>query len=290
MVVQDGKVYGCGGNSSGNQGSGNTTNVTSFTERYPFATAGLMSVSLMSYGSPGLALNDVPIMPMADPVEPVEPVNALITNDVDFLAGGSNWILMPLEVSEGVYNLALYYNGSDEPMLWSDQVIITFSHGTCTFTNSGDDYTFTYTDIYYKADDGDCVITDADGAIVMDDVVLAGWAMPTEDCLISFVGESANIVITGDAESVGAVAVESHAGEYEGVIVIDSVTAPAVIDGQDATVHFDKIVATKEFKVKNVIPDETTQSVVSIIPIVIVLGLVMGVVAYMMRRQDKDLN
>lgn len=159
-------------------------------------------------------------------------------------------MITPIEVDTDTYNLALYYIGLTEPMLWDEQVTITFSNGTCTFTNSGQEYTFTYDTIYYKTDDGDYVYADADGAYVLSDTPILAWKRPGQDGLIEVKGtdddgyESVDI-IEGAVSSVGDPVVGLEETEYEGLYTLSSVKVN--VDGTDLV--FNKVIVPKSIRI-----------------------------------------
>ena len=160
FVTQDGKVYGCGYNNYGQQGSGTSgsgINVTTFTQRTPAGSINIQPVQ----SSSSLPLNPIQLSPL-HPFTPILTPMSVTPSDVtavnDWMLGGEQWIIVTVSLTDGD-GIALYYAGLMEPLVFDETTAFDFNNGTCTFSHNGTGYTFTYTSIYYRGS-GNYVLLD----------------------------------------------------------------------------------------------------------------------------------
>ena len=281
-VTTDGKLFGCGYNSSGQQGDGTTTTVATFTQRGPSGTVNIpptLNLSPLNIPnlSPGLHLQ-----PSILNVQSVTPGD-IVGTDYTFLAGGNDWLLCTVSVGADQYALALYYAGLTEPLLWDEDVTLLFSNGSVTFENNGQSYTMTYTSIFFRGDGGEYLLAE-DSAYIEADTQIIGYSIPTTDSAIIVSGT----LTTMDAElmsgaiTLGDVTTTTSDTDYDGV---SSLTDISVAYDTSETATCTNVIVPKSVVITETVEDHTIDDIMSIIPLFLVIAvLVMLVSGLLMKR------
>ena len=273
-VTTDGKLFGCGQNNNSQQGGGTTTNVTSFTQRGPPGSVNIpvtpQIINLTPIINPNLPFNPVPITPMS--VTPAD----IVSTDYTFLAGGSDWLLCTVSVGVDQYALALYYAGLDEPLLWDQDVTMVFSNGSMTVENNGQSYTLEYTSIFFKGN-GDYVLM-SDSAYVWDDTEILGYSIPTTTIGIEVIGDISSlegVSIADDTVTFGDVSVTVGDTDYDHVKTISEL---GIIYNTDQSAACTSVIVPKSVVITNVVENDAVNSILSVMPVLIIVALI-GVVA-----------
>ena len=273
-VTTDGKLFGCGSNNYGQQGDGTTTNVKTFTQR---GTPGSVNIpitpqiiNLTPIINPNLPFNPVPITPMS--VTPAD----IVSTDYTFLAGGSDWLLCTVSVGVDQYALALYYAGLDEPLLWDQDVTMVFSNGSMTVENNGQSYTLEYTSIFFKGN-GDYVLM-SESAYVWDDTEIIGYSIPTTTIGIEVIGDISSlegISIADDTVTFGDASVTVGNTDYDHVKTISEL---GITYNTDQSAACTSVIVPKSVVITNVVENDAINSILSVMPVLIIVALI-GVVA-----------
>ena len=276
-VTTDGKLFGCGKNTYGNQGDGTTTDVTTFTQRGPPGLVNIATpVSPQQINLNPIHLNpSVPFTPI--PLSPMSiTASAIVGTDYTFQAGGNDWMLATVSTGQDQYAIALYYAGLTEPLVWDDDVTFSFSNGTMTVVNGGQTYTMDYTSIYYKGN-GDYILTN-ESAYVKSDTQIIGYAIPTTDSGIEVtgtIGDLEALAIADGSITIGDAAVTTADTDYENVYTMSGLSATY---DTDQTASCTSVIVPKKVIVTETVENETMDAMLSVIPLVMIVGLVMGVV------------
>ena len=273
-VTTDGKLFGCGKNQYGGQGDGTTTNVKTFTQR---GTPGSVNIpitpqiiNLTPIINPNLPFNPVPITPMS--VTPAD----IVSTDYTFLAGGSDWLLCTVSVGVDQYALALYYAGLDEPLLWDQDVTMVFSNGSMIVENNGQSYTLEYTSIFFKGN-GDYVLM-SESAYVWDDTEIIGYSIPTTTIGIEVIGDISSlegISIADDTVTFGDASVTVGNTDYDHVKTISEL---GITYNTDQSAACTSVIVPKSVVITNVVENDAINSILSVMPVLIIVALI-GVVA-----------
>ena len=271
VVTTDGKLFGCGDNDYGQQGSGDTTGVTTFTQRNMVGSVNI-PVAIQPLNVP-LNIPHLNFGPMIMPLS----INAssMTGTDYTWLAGGEDWMLCTVSVGQNQYALALFYAGATDPLLWDEDVALTFSNGTLSGTNNGTPFTMTYTSIFYKGN-GDYLLMTGD-AYVMDDTNILGYAIPSAGNGLMVKGTITSLTaenIGGDI-TVGDAAVVSASTDYDSASMISEVSAAY---NTDQTAVCSSVIVPKKVTVTETVEDGTMKAILSVIPLVLIVGLVLAIV------------
>lgn len=198
----------------------------------------------------------------------------MIGTDYTWHAGGEDWMLCTVSTGQDQYALALFYAGATEPLLWDEDVTLTFSNGTLSGTNNGTPFTMTYTSIFYKGN-GDYLLMTGD-AYVMDDTNILGYAIPSAGNGLMVKGTVSSLTaenIGGDI-TVGDAAVVSASTDYDGVSTISEVSAAY---NTDQTAICSSVIVPKKVTVTETVEDGTMKAILSVIPLVLIVGLVLAI-------------
>ena len=278
-ITTDGKLFGCGKNDVGQQGDGTTTNVTTFTQRGP---PGSVNIATQIQQLSPQVINPINL----NPLHPITPTlnlmsvtpSDIISTDYTFHAGGEDWMLCTVSTGVDQYALALYYAGLTEPLMWDEDVTLTFSNGTLTVTNNGQTYTMEYDSIFYKGN-GKYVLM-GESAYVKNDSQIIGFAMPTTDSAIEVTGTVSSVealsIADGTITTVDSGSVESAISDYENVFQVSKVSATY---DTDQTVDCDSIIVPKNVTISTTVDDDTVKNILSIIPVFMIIGVLVAIVS-----------
>ena len=277
-VTTDGKLFGCGDNAYKQQGDGTTTDVKSFTQRGP---PGSVNIPVVQQLSPQV-INPIPLSPLT----PITPVPAILMNvtpaditgtDYTFHMGGKDWMLCTVSTGVDQYALALYYAGLTEPLLWDEDVTLTFSNGTLTVSNGGNSYTMTYESIYYKGN-GNYVIM-GDSAYIRTDTEIIAFSIPTTD---------SGVEVSGTYDSVSALSISDGSitlGDASVTVTDTDHDTIKTLSGVGYTYDTDQtgtctsIIVPKKVSYTETVEDAVMDNLLSVIPIVMIVGLILGTIA-----------
>ena len=224
-------------------------------------------------------LNIVPFSPV--PIAPMSlsQIN-IVGTDYTFHAGGEDWMLCTVSTGVDQYALALFYAGASEPILWDEDVTLTFSNGTMTAENNGSTVTFTYTSIYYKGN-GDYVLM-SESAYVMDDTNIIAFALPVAGNGIEVKGTIGSLTaanIGGDI-TVGDATATTSTTDHDGV---SSLTQVSAAYDTDSTAVCTSIIVPNKVTVTETIENDVISTIMSIVPVFMLLAvlLMVGIVIVM---------
>ena len=285
ILTTDGKVYGCGANFYGQQSSG-TTNVATFTQRGP---AG--SIKITPTQSSILPLNPIPLNPLQPFIPILSPISVTpsdITTIEDWMLGGEQWMIVTVSLTDGD-GIALYYAGLTEPLVFDESTTFDFDNGTCTFTHNSTSYSFTYESIYYAQSDSpatskaDYVIM-SNSAYIKSDTNIMAWFTPSNDSGALADGDTTGMAVTSISDgtvTLGDATLTYSNSDHENVYVLSDVSLAYDTD-QSATPI--AVIVTSSVTVSETVPDETMQSIIGLIPVVLLISLVIGLVAIYMNK------
>ena len=251
LLDTGGYAWGCGKNAEGQQGKGDTGDVSTFTQR--------------TFNYP---INLISVSPLAVSVE-----------SPSFVMGGENWMICI--TGSGI---ALYNAGLTEPMEWTTKVTFSFNNGTMTIDN----YTMPYTSIYYKtvydkhASESAAKFVVSEGTTyIKADTPILSYFTPTTDSGALVKGTMIATDVTSIADgtvTLGAATVGTE--EYRGDIF--TVTGISLAYDGDQTATPLAVIVADSVSYFDIVPDTTLQSVISLVPVLLLLALVgfIGVTIY----------
>ena len=286
-VTTDGKLFGCGANESGQQGSGGTGSVTTFTQRGPPGSVNISTPSVIPHAINPIHLNpNLPFTPVPLVLNSISPSDITGT-DYTFHAGGNDWMLATVSVGQDQYALALYYVGLTAPLLWDEDVTMTFSNGSLTVENGGNTYTMDYTTIFYKDSKGTYVLNDGTGGYVKNDTTIIGYSIPVSGSGIEVTGTPSSLtamsIADGSITVSGTGAIVTADTDYDDVKSFSEISATYDTDGKAICTS---VILPKTVTVITPSDNNTLDDLLSVIPLFLILGtLVMFVTAmFVMRR------
>lgn len=284
ILTNENEVYGCGRGNSGQQSSGigMTGNTLTFTQRDPAGSINIQSVqsSLQSPLQSPLQLGPL--------FSPLTATSSDITAVNDWKMGGEEWMICTVSLGADS-GLALYYAGLTEPMVFDESMTFTFDNGTCTFTYNSTPYSFTYDSIYYAQSDSpetstaDYVIM-SDSAYIKSDTEVLAWFTPSDDSGALADGDTTGMTVTSISDgsvTLGDATLTYSNSDHENVYVLSDVSLTYDTD-QSATPI--AVIVTSSITISETVPDETMQSIINLIPIVLLISLVIGLVAIYMNK------
>ena len=286
-VTTDGKLFGCGYNDHGQQSKGDKTGyVISFTQRGP---AGMVNIPVqVQQLSPQLN----PINPgMFNPLPMIQPLNLMsvtpsdiIGTEYTFHAGGEDWMLCTVSTGVEQYALALFYSGASDPIIWDEDVTLTFSNGTMTAENNGSTVTMTYTSIYYKGN-GDYLLM-SESAYVKADTNIIGYALPSAGnglMVLGTINDNTAKNIGGEIV-VGDSSITSALTDYEDVFQVSQVSAAY---DTDSTAVCTSVIVPNKVTITEVVSNDIIGDLLSIIPVLLLLAVIImaGIVIVVKKAQ-----
>ena len=276
-VTTDGKLFGCGNGQYGQQGNGNTNGISTFTQRGP---AGSVNIPVAIQ-----PLNVLPNNPHLNPAPMLLLNNVssenIVGTDYTFHAGGTGWLLCTVSVGQDQYALALFSSDLQSPLLWDEDTALMFSNGTMTAENGGSTYTMTYTDIYFEGN-GEYVLTTGT-ANVLSDTQLIGFSIPSPGDAVQVTGVLNNMTaaMLGGSSTVGTVTATAEDTDYDEV---KNITAISVAYNSDSAVC-SSLIAPKKVTVTETVENETMKAILSIVPLVMIVGLMLAVVGTVLYKR-----
>ena len=206
-----------------------------------------------------------------------------ITSVNDWKMGGEEWMICTVTLGADS-GLALYYAGLTEPMVFDESMTFTFNNGTCTFTYNSTPYSFTYESIYYAQSDSPATSTAdyvimSDSAYIKSDTKILAWFTPSDDSGALADGDTTGMAVTSISDgtvTLGDATLTYSDSDHENVYVLSNVSLTYDTD-QSATPI--AVIVTSSVTVSETVPDETMQTVISLIPVVLLITLVIGLVA-----------
>ena len=262
LLDSTGHVWGCGQNSYGQQSSGSTDGVTTFTGRGPPGSINIQPVTLfstpMAFGAP------------------------LTATPITWHAGGEDWMLTTSDV------LTLYHASISTPMVWDSDTQITIANGHITATYNGSDVVLDVQSVYYRTTDNPnataskakYVITDGTGYIYEDGSIIAFGMI--DDAVIEAKGPLNSVTMVNLYGATDPGFNTEAESPHEGILNVTSMT---ISDGATTGTPM-AVIIPDAVQYIEMAPDETMQAVVGLIPLLLVIGIVVAIVGMMFIRRE----
>lgn len=187
--------------------------------------------------------------------------------------------------------LALYYAGLSEPMVFDESMTFTFDNGTCTFTYNSTPYSFTYDSIYYAQSDSPATSTAdyvimSNSAYIKSDTEILAWFTPSNDSGALADGDTTGMTVTSISDgsvTLGDATLTYSNSDHENVYVLSDVS---LAYDTDQTAEPIAVIVTSGTTVITVVEDKTLQTIVELIPLVLVAAIVIGCVTLMVTKRE----
>lgn len=206
-------------------------------------------------------------------------------------------MLATIETDEDTYGLALYYAGLSEPLIWDSSTTLDFIGGTCTITNDGTVYTFNYDNIFVRTQGGTGTGVGRyvyaqidDNPIISPSTSMLAYARPTVTSGMEFTGTyTANQLLSiadGDITVGTPTLTTDSVDALEELYRVTGLTGTYEVDNETESVTFDSVIVDRQQTATTVEPLPGVDAVLSVIPLILLIGVVLGCVGFIAIKRE----